>query len=70
MVTVVFGAGQLVSPATGSPTATLLRLHPSYPSRRAGTTPTELLPGGVSLYGGVHPRYSENNSHGVTGGVY
>ena len=46
-------------PATGSPTATLLRLHPSRrPCRRR--SPHEV---GDTLLGTV-------NSHGVTGGVY
>jgi hypothetical protein len=47
-------------PTAGSPTVTLLRLHPSrYPIRG------RLLPLRVGL-----PASGPNNSHGVTGGVY
>jgi len=47
-------------PAAGSPTATLLRLHPSrYPDLR------RLLPLRVRT-----ATSGQNNSHGVTGGVY
>ena len=47
-------------PATGSPTATLLRLHPSRRSRRRRSPPQAV---GVTTSGAV-------NSRGVTGGVY
>ena len=47
-------------PATGSPTATLLRLHPSRQPRRRRSPPLQV---GVTTSGAT-------NSHGVTGGVY
>ena len=47
-------------PATGSPTATLLRLHPSRRPRRRRSPPVRV---GVTASGAV-------NSRGVTGGVY
>ena len=47
-------------PAAGSPTATLLRLHPSY---RALLGALPLLRVGSSTSGAI-------DSHGVTGGVY
>jgi len=59
-----------VSPAAGSPTTTLLRLHPSYPSRRAAGPPLRCPRVGSGLLTVTHNRYSKNNSHGVTGGVY
>ncbi len=47
-------------PATGSPTATLLRLHPSYQPLLGRLLPRKVS----STTSGVV------NSHGVTGGVY
>ncbi len=47
-------------PAAGSPTATLLRLHPSHESHRGERHPRK-----VKL-----PTSGETHSHGVTGGVY
>jgi hypothetical protein len=47
-------------PAAGSPTATLLRLHPSHRPHRRRSHPLRVR---VTTSGGI-------NSHGVTGGVY
>ena len=47
-------------PAAGSPTATLLRLHPSYQPLLGGLPPLRV---GVATSGAI-------DSHGVTGGVY
>ena len=46
-------------PAAGSPTATLLRLHPSHRPHRGKRPPAVRL-----------PTSGATNSHGVTGGVY
>ncbi len=47
-------------PAAGSPTATLLRLHPSHEPHRGNRPP---FPVKLATSGAAH-------SHGVTGGVY
>jgi len=47
-------------PAAGSPTATLLRLHPSHESHRGNRPPRKVK---LTTSGATH-------SHGVTGGVY
>jgi hypothetical protein len=47
-------------PAAGSPTATLLRLHPSHQSLLGGLPPLRV---GAATSGAT-------DSHGVTGGVY
>ena len=47
-------------PAAGSPTATLLRLHPSHQSLLGGLPPLRV---GTATSGAT-------DSHGVTGGVY
>ena len=48
------------NPAAGSPTATLLRLHPSHWSYRDRLPPLRVS----------SPASSKTNSHGVTGSVY
>jgi hypothetical protein len=52
-------------PAAGSPTATLLRLHPSHEPYRGKRPPHYLYRYGVKL-----PTSGTTHSHGVTGGVY
>ena len=47
-------------PAAGSPTATLLRLHPNHLSYLRRLTPIKVIP----------PALGVTDSHGVTGGVY
>ena len=47
-------------PAAGSPTATLLRLHPSRCPYRGRLAPVRV----------TTPASGKTNSHGVTGGVY
>ena len=47
-------------PATGSPTATLLRLHPSHEPHRGKRPPLRVK----------QPTSGAAHSHGVTGGVY
>ena len=47
-------------PAAGSPTATLLRLHPSYQPLLGALSPIKVNSGASGA----------TNSHGVTGGVY
>ncbi len=53
-LTILFKGGD---PTAGSPTVTLLRLHPSYESHR-GNRPDKLATSGAT------------HSHGVTGSVY